>query len=128
MVEGGLLALVVCVSRCPEPVRAGVAAGAAASFEGVGDPRPRHELAILHRKSSRPTLTRADRALPASLSGSMPRPAWTVFSFQPETLLAWLRQLIASRVMQFGDEQPFRFLIHDPDTKSATPSTRSSAA
>jgi putative transposase len=47
----------------------------------------------------------------------MPRPAWTVFSFQPETLLAWLRRLIASRVMQFGDEQPFRFLIHDPDTK-----------
>src|SRR6266545_2788866 len=39
VVEGGLFALVVCVSRCPEPVRAGMAAGAAASLEGAGDPR-----------------------------------------------------------------------------------------
>ena len=37
VVEGGLIALVVCVSRCSEPVRAGVAAGAAASLEGTGD-------------------------------------------------------------------------------------------
>jgi hypothetical protein len=40
VVEGGLFALVVRVSRCPEPVRAGLAAGTAASLEGVGDPRP----------------------------------------------------------------------------------------
>jgi hypothetical protein len=38
--RGGLFALVVRVSRCPEPVRAGMAAGAAASLEGAGDPRP----------------------------------------------------------------------------------------
>jgi hypothetical protein len=45
MDEGGLLALVVCVSRCTEPVRARLAAGAAATFEGARDPgappRPR---------------------------------------------------------------------------------------
>jgi putative transposase len=57
----------------------------------------RHELAIFRRQSSRPTLTRADRALLASLSRSMPRPAWTVFSFKPETLLRWHRKLIARR-------------------------------
>jgi putative transposase len=53
----------------------------------------RHELAILRRQSSRPKLTRADRALLASLSRSLPRPAWRVFSFKPETLLRWHRQL-----------------------------------
>ncbi len=57
----------------------------------------RHELAILRRQSSRPKLTRADRALLASLTRSLGRPAWTVFSFKPETLLRWHRQLIARR-------------------------------
>jgi transposase len=57
----------------------------------------RHELAILRRHASRPKLTRADRALLASLSRSLARPAWTVFSIKPETLLRWHRQLIARR-------------------------------
>ena len=57
----------------------------------------RHELAILRRQASRPTLTRADRALLTSLSRSLPRPAWTVFTFKPERLLRWHRQLIARR-------------------------------
>src|SRR5437762_9401241 len=57
----------------------------------------RHELVILRRQSTRPKLTRADRALLASLSRSLPRTAWTVFSFKPETLLRWHRQLIARR-------------------------------
>jgi putative transposase len=57
----------------------------------------RHELAILRRQSSRPKLTRADRALLASLNRSLPRPAWKSFSFKPETLLGWHRQLIAPR-------------------------------
>jgi putative transposase len=56
-----------------------------------------HELAILRRQSSRPKLTRADRALLASLSRSLPRPAWRSFSFKAETLLRWHRQLIARR-------------------------------
>jgi transposase InsO family protein len=57
----------------------------------------RHELAILRRQASRPTPTRADRALLASLSRSLPRPAWTAFTLKPETLLRWHRQLIARR-------------------------------
>jgi putative transposase len=57
----------------------------------------RHELAILRRQGSRPRLTRADRALLAALSCSLPRAAWSVFSFKPETLLRWHRQLITRR-------------------------------
>jgi hypothetical protein len=57
----------------------------------------RHELAILRRQISRPRLTRADRALLASLSRSLARPAWAVFALKPETLLRWHRQMIARR-------------------------------
>jgi putative transposase len=57
----------------------------------------RHELAILRRQTSRPKLTRADRALLASLSRSLARPAWAVFAIKPETLLRWHRQLITRR-------------------------------
>jgi putative transposase len=57
----------------------------------------RHELAILRRQASRPKLTRADRALLASLSRSLARPAWPVFPIKPETLLRWHRQLVARR-------------------------------
>jgi putative transposase len=57
----------------------------------------RHELAILRRQALPPTLARADRALLAVLSRSLPRTAWAAFSFKPETLLRWHRQLIARR-------------------------------
>ena len=57
----------------------------------------RHELAILRWQVSRPTLTRADRALLTALSRSLPRRAWRVFTFKPETLLRWHRQLVARR-------------------------------
>jgi putative transposase len=57
----------------------------------------RHELVILRRQRSRPRLTRADRALLAALSCSLPRPAWAAFPFKPETLLRWHRQLVARR-------------------------------
>ena len=55
----------------------------------------RHELAILRRQAARPKLTRADRALLATLSRSLPRAAWTSFPVKPDTLLRWHRQLIA---------------------------------
>ena len=47
----------------------------------------RHELAILRRQSVRPRLMRADRALLAALSSSLPRAAWASFSVKPDTLL-----------------------------------------
>lgn len=56
-----------------------------------------HELAILRRHAARPNLTRADRALLAALSRSLPRPAWTSFPVKPDTLLRWHRQLVARR-------------------------------
>jgi putative transposase len=57
----------------------------------------RHELAILRRQAARPALTRADRALLASLSRSLPRTAWSCFPVRPETLLRWHRHLVARR-------------------------------
>jgi hypothetical protein len=57
----------------------------------------RHELAILRRQTARPSLTRADRALLAALSRSLPRPVWARFPVKPETLRRWHRQLVARR-------------------------------
>jgi hypothetical protein len=57
----------------------------------------RHELAILRRQAARPRLTRADRALLAALSRSLPRAAFASFVVKPDTLLRWHRQLVARR-------------------------------
>jgi putative transposase len=57
----------------------------------------RHELAMLRRQARQPNLTRADRALLAALSRSLPRLAWVGFPVKPETLLRWHRQLVARR-------------------------------
>jgi hypothetical protein len=51
----------------------------------------RHELAMLRRQARQPRPTRADRALLAALSRSLPRIAWAGFSVKPETLLRWHR-------------------------------------
>ena len=49
----------------------------------------RHELAVLRRQSSRPKLTRADRAFLAALSRSLPHAVWASFLVTPDTLLRW---------------------------------------
>jgi hypothetical protein len=76
VVEGGLFALVVYVL---------VVHNLFAPLWLLGRPRRskeleilalRHERAILRRQTSRPRLTRAERALLASLSRSLARPAW----------------------------------------------------
>ncbi|MFN2469396.1 MAG: hypothetical protein ABR583_00055 [Gaiellaceae bacterium] len=51
----------------------------------------RHELAMLGRQARQPKLTRADRALLAALSRSLPRVVWAGLSVKPATLLRWHR-------------------------------------
>jgi putative transposase len=57
----------------------------------------RYEIAMLRRQARQPRPTRADRALLAALSRSLPRIAWAGFPVKPETLLRWQRQLVARR-------------------------------
>jgi putative transposase len=57
----------------------------------------RHELTLLRRRSGRPRIERADRALLATLSHALPRRAWAAFSVNPETVLRWHRQLVSRR-------------------------------
>ena len=57
----------------------------------------RHELAVLRRQAAEPRLTRADRALLAAWSRSLPRSAWVSFPVKPDTLLRWHRQLVVGR-------------------------------
>ena len=42
----------------------------------------------------------ADRALLAALSRLLPRPRWSVFLVQPETLLRWHRCLVRRRLAE----------------------------
>ena len=73
----------------------------------------RHELAVLRRQSSRPSLTRADRAFLAALSRLLPRAAWSSFTVRPETLLGWHRRLVARR-WTYRSRRPGRPPL-DPD-------------
>jgi putative transposase len=57
----------------------------------------RHELTVLRRRSVRPRIEPADRALLAALSRALPRRVWAAFSVRPETLLRWHRGLVARR-------------------------------
>jgi putative transposase len=55
----------------------------------------RHHLAVLRRQTPRPRLEPADRAPFAAVSLVLPRPRWSSFFVQPETLLRWHRRLVA---------------------------------
>ncbi len=57
----------------------------------------RHDSRCSVGSRRRRSLTRADRALLAALSRSLPRAAWPGFPVRPETLLGWHRQLVARR-------------------------------
>ena len=57
----------------------------------------RHELAILRRRTRRPTMTWTDRLFLAAASRLVPRERWRSFVVTPGTLLRWHRRLIAKR-------------------------------
>jgi transposase InsO family protein len=57
----------------------------------------RHELAILQRRSRRPTMMWTDRFLLAAASQLLPRVHWRSFLVTPATLLRWHRRLVAKR-------------------------------
>jgi putative transposase len=55
----------------------------------------RHQLTVLRRQVPRPRLELTDRVLLAAVSRVLPRPRWSCFFVQPETLLGWHRRLAA---------------------------------
>jgi putative transposase len=57
----------------------------------------RHEMAILRRRTLRPSMTTADRVFLAATSRLLPRPLWNAFFVKPATLLDWHRRLVARR-------------------------------
>ncbi len=56
----------------------------------------RHELAILRRRSRRPTMSWADRLCLAAASRVLSRGQWRAFIVTPATLLRWHRRLVAT--------------------------------
>jgi hypothetical protein len=59
----------------------------------------RHEMAILRRRTCRPSMTTADRVFLAAASRLLPRPLWNAFLVKPATLLHWHRRLVVRRWM-----------------------------
>jgi putative transposase len=54
----------------------------------------RHQLSVLRRSVTQPSLRRRDRLLLAAASGLLPRDRWLVFLVSPQTLLRWHRELV----------------------------------
>ena len=57
----------------------------------------RHQLAVLQRRTPRPTMSWADRALIAALARLLPTPRRLGLLVTPATILRWHRQLVARR-------------------------------
>jgi putative transposase len=55
----------------------------------------RHQLAVLRRQVTRPSLEPTDRVLLAAVSRALPRARWSCFFVKPETRLRWHRRLVA---------------------------------
>jgi putative transposase len=60
----------------------------------------RHQLAVLGRQASRPTLRPADRALLAALARLLPHPRRHRLVVTPQTLLRWHRELVRRKWTQ----------------------------
>jgi hypothetical protein len=67
----------------------------------------RHQLAVLRRGTSCPSLRRRDRVLLAAASGLLARERWQVFVVSPQTLLRWHRELVRRR-WTYGTAAPAR--------------------
>jgi hypothetical protein len=54
----------------------------------------RHQVKVLRRQVKRPCFQRSDRLFLAAASRRLPRPRWSAFIVEPETLLRWHRELV----------------------------------
>jgi putative transposase len=57
----------------------------------------RHQLAVGHRRVTRPRYTPGDRLVLAWLAKLLPRGRWSVFLVTPATVRGWHRELVARR-------------------------------
>src|SRR5881397_3706718 len=65
----------------------------------------RHEVRVLRRTAKRPRWRPGDRLVLTILSRSLPRSAWGLFPFRPETLLGWHRDLVRRKWAAVGQRR-----------------------
>jgi putative transposase len=54
----------------------------------------RHQLGVFRPQVKQPELWPADRAVPATLSGVLPRRRWSIFLVTPDKIMRWHRRLV----------------------------------